>query len=43
MGNEGSGVVVASGGGAAADAAIGKSVAFSRVSVNSEYHHGGCF
>lgn len=42
-GNEGSGTVVASGGGDAADASVGKTVAFSRVSAGNEYKLGGCF
>ena len=42
-GNEGSGTVVSSGGGPAADAAVGKHVAFLRVSGNFEYTLGGCY
>jgi len=43
-GNEASGVVVSSGGGDVADATVGKSVAFLRVTnAKREYQHGGCF
>ena len=43
MGNEASGVVVASGGGATADAAVGKSVSFLRISGDREYIFGGTY
>ena len=42
MGNEGSGLVVASGGGATADAIVGKNVAFMRISA-SVYTIGGTY
>lgn len=42
-GNEGSGVVVASGGGIMANRAVGKKVAFVRIMGDNEYTVGGAF